>query len=169
MTSDNLKLQMEQHGEPFKAISYSTPEACMGAMDGDPQFASMDEHGDVDDYPLDKVMEGIKNVGVWGWTEGRIIHFWADPRKVTYRSMCFFFGHEIGHYMPSMADVHGNGHDEVRVFEEHVCDGYAFAAAQAGMLAREYKSNIWAYGGDWVGELEGGFDEREHCSTQRKL
>jgi len=132
---ENLESQINRN-EQFSVIRYETPEETMGAMDGVPQFASVESDGSFKDFPMEDALDGIREVGIWGHVDAkRMIHVWFDS-SVDFTGLLFFLGHEIGHMMMVLdAERKDMSDDDLTIEIEESADRYGFTAKEAFRLA----------------------------------
>lgn len=93
------------------------------------EFGGLD--ADQNEVPLsyESQIEGIKNMGYWGWVdEQNVIHYWVG-KKVPIEELIHFMAHEIGHRIgiPIQDDFQ----------EEMRAEGYGEAATLAYKFAKQ--------------------------------
>ncbi len=92
-------------------------------------FGGLDENQKEVPLTYKSQIDGIKNMGYWGWVdEDKVIHYWAG-KKVPIEELIHFFGHEIGHRTGTI--IEDNFQEEMRA------EGYGEAATLAYKFAKQ--------------------------------
>jgi hypothetical protein len=97
-----------------KLIRYDDLKECVAAscacegesIDNAETWGGTDQDGKEVSYPLEKMLEGLNEQGIWGFAHGprNTIHYWmnetADPQQIHW-----FLAHELAHlFMPEVAN-----------------------------------------------------------------
>lgn len=122
---------------------HKTPEEVFELLhDGVPlneieSVGGIDADGNECEIPTDDIIAGIREVGVWGFSDaaGNIIHFWRDE-KCPDTTMVHFLAHEYGHIAMSCIENYDNIDEEQRCEIIGIIAAHVFEAITRWMVKK---------------------------------